>query len=173
MNPLTGLLLATADEVHYNFSNGPVTNYNVVSGNAQCLVDTNTYTGKMSLNANVVLGSGSLTCSGGSAGGDTVPPTPGGSLAGYVESADTATGDKHFQGNVNIDNALFTSGLLTANTSANTLTAGAVIVGKIGALNIWQSTVAPAGSCGSTPNIWFTGTAMYICNGTWRLVTTN
>ena len=163
---------ATADEVHYNFANSPVTNYNIVSGPAACFLDSNSYTGSLSINANAVFGGGSKTCAGGSAGSNAVAGTPGGSLAGYVEDEDTTTGDKHFRGNVNIDNALFTAGLLTANTGVATLAGGGSIVGKIGPISIWEGAGDPGGTCSSLPqttaDIWFSPLGISVCQGgTW------
>jgi hypothetical protein len=153
---------SSADEVYYNFAASPSTDDNVVNSNAKCLVDTGTTSGNVSLKANTVLGSGSLQCQGG---------TPGGSLTNYIEEGDVANSEKHFHGTTTVDGT-FSAGTLTQlNTGQSTMPVGGVIILKLGSINVWQGSTPPAGTCGANPNIWFTNTDMYICSGTWRLVT--
>jgi hypothetical protein len=154
--------VTTASEVNLEFANSPSVTDNALNGAADCLVDNNVSAGNISIHGNQVYGGGAMTCQNG---------TPGGTLVNYRFEGDSTIPGQHFFGTTQVDGTFSTGTLTKLNTGQSTMPVGGVIILQIGSINVWQGSTPPAGSCGASGNIWFTNTDMYICSGTWRLVT--
>jgi hypothetical protein len=154
--------VSSASEVVLEFANSPTVDNNESNGAAACLVDNNVSAGNISIHGNQVFGGGAMTCQNG---------TPGGTLVNYRFEGDSTIPGQHFFGTTQVDGTFSTGTLTKLNTGQSTMPVGGVIILQIGSINVWQGSTPPAGSCGASGNIWFTNTDMYICSGTWRLVT--
>lgn len=156
--------IAGSSEIMFEFADSPSADNNSVNFNAACLGDVHVISGNVSFHDNIVYGTGADTCQDG---------TPGGPLHNFQVQGDVSLGAEHFFGAAQVDGVLANGQLFKLNTSVPTMTGGPAIIGQMGAITIWQSSVPPTGSCGGPAgmNIAFTPTEMYICSGTWRLVT--
>jgi len=153
---------STTSEVTFEHAISPSVIENVVNSNAACLVDNFTSAGKIHIEGNTVIGTGSEVCSGGGAGGV---------LTNFEESGDTSINMKHFFGSVQADGSLNSNGGFTLDKNSPTFipALGGTFVGRIGPIVILQSTTDPGGNCGSLPqvdtNIWFSPLGLSICQG--------
>jgi hypothetical protein len=157
--------VSSASETLQNQANSTTIAENVVNGNAVCFADNHSSNGNISLHDNIIYGTGAYTCQDG---------TSGGGLHNFQYEGDgTTLQAMHFFGAAQVDGVLANGQLATLNTTVPTMVSPNIVIGTWGAITIWQSSVPPTGSCGSgtTMNILFTPAEMYVCSGTWRLVT--
>jgi hypothetical protein len=152
-------------EVSLIHADSPTITNNSENGASPCLINLVSATGNFNINGNKLYGAGSEVCQNGSAGGD---------LTNYLMQADSSLHAEHFLGTVQVGNTISSNLNFNLNTNHSTVGAGGCsIVGMLGAVTIWQGTSAPGGSCGSGLAVCFTPTATYVCNGTWKTITTN
>ena len=157
---------STADEALLNFADSFTVADNSVNSNAGCLADANTISGLVSVANNKVYGTGSEICQAG---------IPGGTLNNYQENGDVSGLAKHFYGATQTDGVITNNQLALLNTGQGTMNSGAVIVMKLGAITVWQSTVQPSGVCdtsGTHGSIWIWPGGMSVCTaGVWKAAT--